>query len=264
VSGRLGAWALGLGAALALLGCGRSSPEKSVTVFAASSTAPLLEAVAQRYEESTGVRVRLNFASSSTLARQIEGGAHADVFISAHPQWVDRLEAAFRLVPGSRRDYLANGLVLAIPAKDSLGIVVNFGMGSDFDFAAAWPGWLAIGDPAQVPVGRYAEQALTALGWWDGVRDRIRTAPDARAVARLVELGEAAAAIVYASDTYSNPGIATFATFPPESHDPIVYPIALLRGAGEEASAFADSLFAPPYAQLRGDFGFAAPGAPGG
>lgn len=255
------AWGLGLGMALAVAsGCERAPSSPTVTVFAAASTAPLMQEIAERYERETGVHLRLNFASSSTLARQIEGGARADVFISAHPQWMDRLEAADLLAPASRRDYLANGLVLAIPAKDALGIVVNFKMDSDFDFASAWTGRIAIGDPAHVPAGVYARQAMTALGWWDGVQDRILTAPDVRAAARLVELGEAATAIVYASDAYNDPAITTFATFPAASHDPIVYPVAILRDASPAARAFVESLFAPRYTDLRAEFGFATPG----
>ena len=91
-----------------IAGCDRAPSGPSITVFAAASTAPLLEDVAERYERETGVQVRLNFASSSTLGRQIEGGARADVFISAHPQWMDRLESAELIAPGSRRNYLAN------------------------------------------------------------------------------------------------------------------------------------------------------------
>ncbi len=251
------AWALALAV---LAGCDRAASGPSVTVFAASSTAPLFEDVAARYERETGVRVRLNFAASSTLARQIEGGARADVFVSAHPQWMDRLEQADRLAPGSRRDYLANGLVLAIPAKDSLGLIVNLRMDTDFDFAAVWTGRIAVGDPAHVPAGVYAKQALTTLGWWDDVRARVIPAPDVRAAARLVELGEASVAIVYASDAHTNPAIAAFATFPAESHDPIVYPVAVVRGAGEQGRSFVEALFAAPYAAMRAQHGFGTPG----
>ena len=231
-------------------------PEKpAITVFAAASTADLVTAFAQRYEAQTGVRVRCSFAASSTLARQIAHGAQADVYLSANPLWMDYLQANGLIEPDTRRDLLTNRIVLITPKDAPLSIEISPGG----EHAIAIGERVAIGDPEHTPAGIYARQALEHLGWWDEVDDRLIPAVDVRAALRLVELGEADAGIVYATDAASSTAVTIIAAFPPESHDPIRYPVALCREASPAARAFLDDLAAPQAAELITSFGFDLP-----
>lgn len=263
------AGAAGLSAMLLgpLLSCGPGRAEAddaAITVFAAASTADFLGAFARRYEADTGERVRCRFDASSTLAGRIEGGARSDVFVAGDPPLMDRLEDAGLIEPSTRRDLLANAIVLVIPAEHFLGITVAFKMDHQFDFASVWTGKIAVADPSHVPAGIYARQAMTALGWWDDVQDRLVRVSDVRAAVRLVERGEVNYAIVYASDASAIEAVAVAAVFPPESHDPILYPAALCTGASDEARAFLEALAAPETAELRESFGFRVPGTSSG
>ncbi len=239
---------------------GAEADDAAITVFAAASAADFLSAFARRYEADTGERVRFRFDASSTLAGQIEGGAHSDVYVSAHPALMDRLEKAGLIETSTRRDLLANAIVLVIPAEHFLGITVKFKMDHQFDFASVWTGKIAVADPSHVPAGIYARQAMTALGWWADVQDRLVRVSDVRAAVRLVERGEVSYAIVYASDASAIEAVAVAAVFPPQSHDPILYPAALCTGASDEARAFLEALAAPETAELRESFGFRVPG----
>lgn len=244
-------WAVQFGVCLAfaLLACG--GPERAdsdaappaaastpVTVFAAASTTDVMIRLARRYQAATGVFVRCNFASSSTLARQIESGAPADLFFSADEVWMDHVERLDRIEPNSRRDLLGNSLVLVAPAGRPFAARMDGG----FDLPNAFEGRIAIGDPAHVPAGRYAQQALRYFGWWEKLERRILPAMDVRDALRLVAIDEAPAGIVYATDAASIPGVAVLDTFPEASHDPIRYPIALLRGASAPARGFLEFL----------------------
>lgn len=245
----------------ALPACDETAP--GVSVYAAASTAPFMTAFARAYEERTGVRVRCSFAASSTLARQIEAGAPADIFVSANPQWMDRLEAAGRLAAGRRRDLLANDLVLAVAAPPespatAAAPAVDLAPGTSVT-PDTWPGRIAIGDPDHVPVGIYARQALRALGWWDDLEPRLVPADDARAAVRLLTIGEVAAAIVYRSDTVASREVVVAARFAPGTHDAIRYPVALRKGASTAASEFLLALTAPDTEPLRTSFGFTVP-----
>jgi molybdate transport system substrate-binding protein len=235
---------------VALCGCDEASDGPTVIVFAAASCTDLVTAAADRFEHETGIAVTCSFASSSTLARQVEAGAPADVYLSAHPQWIDRLEKADLVEPGTRLDLLANLLVLIVPTDDEPRIEWTAETMPPPNLAR-----FAIADPAHVPAGIYAKQALQSLGWWDALEGRIITAPDVRATLRLVERGEADAGIVYRSDAARSDHVTARMSVPAEAHDRIRYPLVLLRGAPDEARRFHGHL-AQLDAALIASFGF--------
>jgi molybdate transport system substrate-binding protein len=213
-----------------------------ITVFGAASLTDVLQAVARDYQQATGVPVRLSFAASSALARQIEAGARADLFLSADLEWMDYLEARELLRSGSRRNLLGNDLVLVAPA----GAVPELRIGPGFPLAAALGrGRLAVGDPDLVPAGRYARAALTGLGVWPSVENRLVRTENVRVALAYVARGEVPLAIVYGSDALADRQVAVVDVFPAASHPPITYPVALTRAAGPDARAFLDYLSSP-------------------
>lgn len=238
------------------------SVAESVTVFAAASTTDALQRIAALYEAETGVKVVPVFASSSTLAKQIASAAPADVVVSANPEWMDYLAEAGRLVEGSRFDLLRNRLVLVVPDASPLE-------GTDNDPAAllrALPedARLSLGDPSHVPAGIYAKQALGSLGLWDALRPRIAPGGDVRAALALVERGETPAGIVYATDAAIAPGVRAVASFPLDSHAPIVYPAALVAGGdGEAGRRFLRFLAGPEARKVFEALGFGLVDRPG-
>ncbi len=195
------------------------------TVFAAASLAPVLEALAA-HEKS----VYLSFAGSSTLAKQIEAGAPADIYFSANSDWMDYLQTRGLIESDTRIDLLGNALVLIAYEGESFPVRVD----KNFDFAAAFTGRLALGDPAHVPAGLYAREALENLGWWPGLKKRIAPAPDVRAALVYVERGECTAGLIYATDIAHSDRIDTLATVPDSLHQPIVYPIAAVKGRADK------------------------------
>ncbi|MFS0772283.1 molybdate ABC transporter substrate-binding protein [Sphingomonas sp. 1P08PE] len=213
-----------------------AQPAPPLTVFAAASLTEALGAVGRAYTARTGQPVRFSFAASGTIARQVEAGAQADLFVSADAQWMDRLQQAGRLAPGLRRDLLGGRLVLVAPVRSRLRLVVRPG----FPLAAALgtSGRLAIGEPRSVPAGRYAQEALTRLGVWQQVVARLAPAQDVRAALAYVARGEAPLGIVYETDAAAEPGVRVVGTFPVASHSPIIYPAAVIRGARPGAAAF--------------------------
>ena len=207
-----------------------------LTVFAAASLTDAMADISAAWERAGHAPLRLSFGSSSTLARQIENGAPANVFASADLQWMDYLAKAGLIADGTRRNLLSNTLVLIVPKDRARQVTI----GSDLDVAALLgpEGRLATGDPAHVPVGIYAQQALTKLGLWDRVTPRLARTADARGALLFVERGEAAAGIVYATDAAVSPGVFVAGTFPEWSHDPVVYPFAVVKaGDTQEARA---------------------------
>jgi molybdate transport system permease protein len=209
-----------------------ASPQE-LTIFAAASTTPALTELAALYKEQTGTTLRLNFASSGTLARQIEAGGPADIFISANPKWMDHLQSAAMINIRTRGNLLANRLVVIAPQGGRFDVE----MAREFDFASVFDGRLAIGDPSHVPAGAYAVEALTSLGWLAGLEGRLAPCADVRAALRMVGHGETEAGIVYASDAASSQEVAVVAVFPESTHRPIRYPIAVTANAqsGSEA-----------------------------
>jgi molybdate transport system substrate-binding protein len=187
----------------------------------------------------------MSFGSSSTLARQIEQGAPANVFASADEKWMDYLADKQLIAAGTRKSLLGNDLVLVVAADKPMHVTIdkNFNL-----LALLGPnGRLATGDPAHVPVGIYAEQALKKLGMWDGVSPRLARTEDVRAALLLVERGEAPAGIVYTTDAAVSKAVTVAGTFPADSHDPVSYPFAVTKsGDTVEARALLDFLTSPP------------------
>lgn len=210
---------------------------QDVTVFAAASLTNAMEDVARAYRAATGRAVRLSFAASSALARQIEQGAPASLFVSADEQWMDYLERRGLIVRDTRATVLSNRLVLVVPVRDRRDVALRPG----FDFGALLgpDGRLACGDPAHVPAGRYAREALTWLGAWPAVERRLVRADNVRVALAYVERGEVPAGIVYATDAALSSRVRVAGTFPQDSHTPIAYPAAVVaRGDTPAARAF--------------------------
>ena len=210
---------------------------EDLTMFAAASLTDVMKDISALWVKSGHQAVRLSFGSSSTLARQIEQGAPANLFASADEQWVDYLAKKDLLAAGTRKSLLGNDLVLVVAADKPRQVIID----SKLDIAGVLgpDGRLATGDPAHVPVGIYAEQALRRLGLWDRVAPRLARTEDVRAALLLVERGEAPAGIVYATDAAVSKGVAVAGTFPDDSHDPISYPFAVTKaGDTTEARAF--------------------------
>lgn len=205
-----------------------------VTVFAAASTTDVVTEIAKTYEATTGVQVACSFASSATLAKQIEQGAPAELFLSADQKWMDYLAKKQAILPVSRVDLLANSLVLIAPTGTSPTITVEKG----FAIGTAFTGRLAIGDPTNVPSGIYAKEAFTNLGWWEVLSGRLAPAADVRAAFKLVELGETDLGVVYATDAKASAKVTVVAAIPEALHAPIRYPIALTTMAKPAAAAF--------------------------
>ena len=216
-----------------------SQPTAPVTVFAAASLTDSLKLAAEAYKAKTGVTVTLSFGASSTLARQIEQGARADVFLSADTDWMDYLQKKNLIAEQTRKDLLGNRLVLVAGANAAPVSRIAPG----FNLAAALgDGRLALADPASVPAGKYAKAALIALGVWDSVSAKVANAENVRVALEYVARGEAPYGIVYATDARVAPSVRVAGVFPADSHPPIVYPAALTRTASPGAKAFLDFL----------------------
>jgi molybdate transport system substrate-binding protein len=229
---------------LAILVAPVAASAAGLTVFAAASLTDALKEIGAAWTASGHGPVAFSFASSSTLAQQIEHGAPANVFASADEKWMDDLAKHDGIAADTRADLLGNALVLVEPKAGvkPVAIAAGFAIG-----AILGPdGRLAVGDPAHVPAGIYAKQALTRLGLWDRVRAHLATADSVRSALLLVERGEAPAGVVYATDAQISKDVAVAGVFPAASHDPIRYPFAVTTsGDTQEARAF--------LAYLRGD-----------
>jgi len=215
---------------------GAVSAERDVMVFAAASLTNALQDIGKDYETSGGGRVKFSFAASSLLARQIEGGAAAELFFSADAEWMDYLAERELIQAATRRDVLSNRLVLIAPAGARVALKIAPG----FAIAAALgDSRLALADPETVPAGRYAKAALTALGVWASVADRLARAENVRAALAYVARGESALGIVYETDARAEPKVRVVDVFPADTHPRIVYPLALTQGGtSAEARAF--------------------------
>ena len=251
---RAGIWLSGWKGLLVASSAGATpAPRKPVLVFAASSLTNVVDELDQAFTAGTGIPVKASYAASSALAKQIEAGAPADVFFSADTAWVDYLDPRKLLKPGSRRDVVANRLVLIAPEDSHLQIKIA----PHFTLAGALgDGKLATGDPDSVPVGKYAQAALQKLGAWDAVSSHIVRAENVRSALEFVARGEAALGIVYATDAAVSDRVEVLATFPEETHDPVVYPFALVDGARPEARAFLDYLSGPTAKGVFTHYGF--------
>jgi molybdate transport system substrate-binding protein len=215
---------------------GRADPTKSktVTVFAAASLKTVLDAATPDFEKQSGYKLAISYAGSSALARQIEQGAPADVFISADLDWMDYLAKAHLIKTETRIDLLGNRLVLIAPSDQPSPLRIA----KDFPLAAAiGTGRLAIADVKSVPAGRYAKAALEHLGVWASVENRLAQTENVRAALALVALGEVRFGIVYATDAKAEPRVTVVDTFPEGTHPPVVYPMAITAGSTNTPAA---------------------------
>ncbi len=231
--------------ALALLLLPLAARADAVTVFGAASLTDALTDISALWQAAGHPAAKLSFAASSTLARQIEAGAPANIFASADIKWMDYLDQKHLIAAGSRVNLLRNDLVLVEPAGRPASAAA---IGADFPLLAVLGagGRLAVGDPAHVPAGIYAAQALKKLGFWDAVKTRLAPAQDVRSALLLVERGEAPAGIVYGTDAAVSKQVVVAGVFPADSHDPIVYPFALAAsGDTPEARALLQFLRGP-------------------
>jgi molybdate transport system substrate-binding protein len=217
-----------------LLQCASASGAEPVRVFAAASLTDALTAVAAAWQQRGHAAPQLVFGGSATLARQVESGAPADVFASADARWMDHLQQAGRLEPGTRIDLLGNALVLVAPKGRAFKVEVQ----RNFRFTDAFKGKFCMGEPGVVPVGTYGRQALQNLGWWDALQGRVVGSDDVRAALAFVARGECAAGLVYATDAAASDQVEIVASLPVTLHAPIVYPFALLKDAPPAAAQF--------------------------
>ena len=224
----------------------------TITVFAASSTTDVVTTLSKRFEAEHGARFRLNFASSSTLARQIEAGAPVDVFFSADQEWMDYLQERGLIQTSTRRDVVGNTLVLVAPADKPLDLPD----GLSPQWAAGFSGRLAVGDPDHVPAGKYAKEALEKLGLYADLKAHLIPSESVRSALVLVERGEVAAGIVFSTDAKASAKVKVAATFPESSYKPIRYPIALCKGASRAAAEFVAYLGGPDATAVFAASGF--------
>lgn len=228
-----------------------------VSVFAAASLGTALAEVADAWTAETGHRVILSHAGSSALARQIQAGAPADVFISASPDWMDALAASGDLRAGTRRDILGNRLVLVAHGAEAAPVVLD----ETLDIAAMLgDGRLAMAMVDAVPAGIYGKAALTDLGLWDDVAPLVAQAENVRAALAFVARNEAPFGIVYATDAALEQDVSVIAVFPEHSHGPITYPAAITAHSDSPvAAAFLDHLSSDVARASWQAFGFSVP-----
>jgi molybdate transport system substrate-binding protein len=204
-----------------------------VTVFAAASLKEAMDEQARQFGVATGNQVTVSYGASNALAKQIEAGAPADIFISADLDWMDYVDAHHLLGPNSRFNLLTNTLVLIAPASSNtrLRIAPHFGLA-----AALGNEKLVMANPDSVPAGKYGKSALEHLGVWPSVEAQVAPAENVRAALALVSRGEAPFGIVYATDAAADPSVRIVDTFPPDSFPPIVYPAGLLASSKSPAA----------------------------
>lgn len=240
---------------LCLMSLSAWATENQLLVFAAASTSNALNEVGQAFQEQSGTKVINSFASSSTLAKQIEQGAPVNVYASANIKWMNYLDKAGGLIPGSRFNLLRNRLVLIVPPDSPLKKV-------KVDRKLRLPallgdGRLALGDPSHVPAGIYAKQALAHLGLWSLVKDRVAAAANVRAALALVETGEAPLGVVYATDAAISKKVKVLGMFPQDSHPPIVYPVAVVKNHDSKAArTYLKFLRSPAPRKIFRNYGF--------
>ena len=248
---------LALVASLALAALPLRAAAEEVSVFAAASLTGALDAVAAAWAAGTGHRAVISYGGSSALARQIQQGAPADIFISASAEWMEALEASGDVQPDTRREVLGNRLVL-IAHGDAAPVTLD----ESLDLAGMLgEGRLAMALVDAVPAGVYGRAALTSLGLWDGVAPQVAQADNVRAALAFVAQGEAPLGIVYATDAAAEPAVSVIGTFPGTSHPPITYPAAITAEATSPVAAeFLDYLGSEPARALWEAAGFSVPG----
>ncbi|QCP58953.1 molybdate ABC transporter substrate-binding protein [Pantoea sp. SO10] len=234
---------------------GHAAAAEKITVFAAASLTNALQEIATQYQKKSGVEVVSSFASSSVLARQIDQGAPADLFISADQQWMDDVVAKNSVVSSTRYTLLGNDLVLIAPKSDAAKAVT---IDSKTDWKRLLKGErLAVGDPDHVPAGIYAKEALQKLGAWDALSPQLAPANNVRAALALVERNETPYGIVYGSDAVASQKVQVVGRFPEDSHKPVEYPMAIVKEhQNATVKAFYNYLQGPDAAAVFKQYGF--------
>ena len=233
-----------------------AAAEMEVVVFAAASTTNAISEIGDLYSARNLGTVRTAFASSSTLAKQIASGAPADVYLSANRKWMDFLEERNAVDKATRFDLLGNRIVLIAPMDSS---VQALNVNGELDLAALLgsDGRLSMGDPDHVPAGMYGKKAMQRLNLWDKVKDRLAPMKDVRAALVLVERAEAPLGQVYATDAAISKKVRVVGAFPPDSHPPIVYPVAAVAGGHiSVARLFLEFLKSPEARAVFEKYGF--------
>jgi molybdate transport system substrate-binding protein len=227
--------------------------QEKVTVFAAASMKTALDAANAEWAKQSGNKTTVSYAASSALAKQIEGGAPADLFISADLAWMDYVAVKKLIKEDTRTSLLGNRLVLVAPADKATPVEIKQG----FDLAKlVGDGKLAMGAVDSVPAGKYGKAALEKLGVWSSVEGKVAGAESVRAALVLVSRGEAPYGIVYQTDAAADQGVKIVGSFPQESHEPIIYPVAILSESKSPAAAayldFLKSAKAAPFFEKQG------------
>jgi len=243
--GRRAAW---IALALALLPgfdghAADTAPVRDVLVYAAASLTDVLNRIGEGYTRDHGTVVKFSFAGTPVLAKQLESGAKADVFISADEDWMNYVDERKLIDHASRVNLLSNRLVLIAPAGATVALKIE----PRFKLHAALGanGRLSLADPDSVPAGKYAKAALTTLGVWRSAEDRIAASENVRTALVYVARGEAPLGIVYLTDARADPRVRVVDTFPESTHPHITYPAALVTGASGDGAEF--------FAYLRSD-----------
>lgn len=225
-----------------------------VRIFAAASTTNAITDISNLFTEKKMGATLISFASSSTLAKQIDKGAPADVYLSANPKWMDFLQEKNQIEPETRFDILGNRIVLIAPVDSDIKITIAQGVGLA---GIIGEDKLAVGDPDHVPVGIYAKQALESLGEWTTLAPKLARTKDVRSALALVERGEAPLGIVYSTDAAISKKVRVVAVFPEETHPPITYPVGLVAGnATPAAKAYIEFLKTPEARAIFEQYGF--------
>jgi len=212
-----------------------AAAQETLTVFAAASMKNALDDADATFTRTSGVKVTASYAASSALAKQIEQGAPADVFISADLKWMDYVAGKNLIKPDTRVNLLSNRLVLIAPADSKIGSVK---IGQGFDIAKlAGSGRIAVADVKAVPAGLYAKAALEKLGSWAAAEPKLAQAENVRATLAFVARGETPLGIVYETDAKIEPKVKIVGAFPADSHPPVTYPVAVTASSKNAATA---------------------------
>jgi len=230
-----------------------ATADTNITVFSAASLTNAMSEIVGAYEQDKSVQIQTSYASSSTLAKQIENGAPVDIYISADNNWMNYLQDKNLINLESRRNLLGNRLVLIAPKGKSFQVEMQK---KSFNLAQAFKGRLCTGETESVPVGIYAKQSLITLNWWESIKSRLVGTQDVRAALVFVERGECEAGIVYETDAKLSEKVEIVALLPDASHDPILYPLALLKTASPQALGFYNYLRSDNASRIFLKFGF--------
>lgn len=243
------------GATITLSMASHSVAAEKITVFAAASLTNAMNEISEQFQKESKVEVVSSYASSSTLARQIEQGAPANLFISANQQWMDYAIDKQLMVENTRYTLLGNELVLIAP-KDSKIEKVDINKQTDWKKLLDG-GRLAVGNPDHVPVGIYAKEALNYLGAWDTVNPMLARTNNVRSGMALVERDEAPLGIVYGSDAVASQKVKVVGIFPADSHKPVEYPMAIVKDQDNKATRdFYEYLKTPEASEVFKRYGF--------